>query len=173
MNAIDVNVLGKETVERSGTKSIAPPNAKELITLTAPFDKGNEVKYNGNWNSLTPLEQPINLSAEYVGKTKIKVNVTVEINSELIIGELVVYGGKDIVKFEENDNVSAQRIYITYDKDESKPVEVYPYILEFEIPNAIGNEKINTLEVYLWNDDPKTSRGTETAVQPGTGPSQY
>ncbi len=53
--------------------------------------------------------------------------------------------------------------YISYDRT-PKPAYIFNiYQICFTLPNI--STSINTVKVYLWDDDPEESRGTETTVQ--------
>jgi hypothetical protein len=147
--------------------AISPPNSELLVTLNAPFEEGTKTRYTGNWDSKTPLMTPTDFSAEYVKSGNIEVEVTVYINASLDINQLEIYGGLDLVAFEKGD--SFQKLYVTYDQSENKPINVYPYTLSFEIPGLLNNQSIPALNICLWNEDPKTSRGTVTTVKSGVG----
>lgn len=143
--------------------SATPPASSEMLTLHAPFNTGTSQPAHGPIGKYK-LIPPYDVTAEYTNEeTMIKINVTVGINSELDISELGIYGGDVMLKPSEHENM--QRIFIVYDKNEGDMVEFTPYHLEFEIPASIEYDLINTLEFYLWNEDPKTSRGTVTTVK--------
>lgn len=67
-------------------------------------------------------------------------------------------------------------LYITFDKQEKKAVNYKYYSFEFEFEKGaircadgfeVPMEKIKTVQLFLINKDPETSRGTETTVQSG------
>ena len=56
------------------------------------------------------------------------------------------------------------KVYITYTNDTSTESYYIPYMLKFELTTGISSE-VKTIEVFLRNDDPETSRGTVTTVK--------
>ncbi|MDT7832579.1 hypothetical protein RQM59_09320 [Flavobacteriaceae bacterium S356] len=142
---------------------IAPPASSKLFTLPAPFNMGPSEPYSGP-KGQDSLIAPFDITAEYAnGKTIIKIKVTVGINSDLTISELDIYGGDAMLKPSQDKKM--QKLYVVYDMQEGEMTQFTPYYLELEIPACIEDEHINTLDIYLWNEDPKTSRGTVTTVK--------
>lgn len=142
---------------------VVPPVSSKVLTLPAPFNMGTPQPAPGP-KGKDSLISPFDISAEYTNdETMIKINVTVGINSDLTISELDIYGGDVMLKPSEHENM--QKLYVVYDMKEGEMTHFTPYILEFEIPAWIEDSLINTLEFYLWNEDPKTSRGTVTTVK--------
>jgi len=67
-------------------------------------------------------------------------------------------------------------LFITFNKHEMKAIEYKYYSFEFEFEKGaihcadgceVPMEKIKTVQLFLINEDPETSRGTETTVQSG------
>lgn len=153
----------KRSKKVSDNTHVLPPSSGKLLTLPAPFNMGEPQPYHGPTGKY-PLVPPYEIMAEYANDdTMIKINVTVGINSSLIISNLDIYGGDIMLKPSAHENM--QKLFVVYDKQEGEMDEFTPYHLEFEIPAWIEDGKINTLEIYLWNEDPKTSRGTVTTVK--------
>lgn len=64
------------------------------------------------------------------------------------------------------------QFFIAYDLKPTDGEDFYIYEVSFEadeIPFKGGLESIETIQTFLWDIDPISSRGTETTVQPGTG----
>lgn len=64
------------------------------------------------------------------------------------------------------------QFFIAYDLKPTEGVDFYIYEVSFEaddIPFKGGLGTIDTIQTFLWDIDPISSRGTETNVQPGTG----
>jgi len=142
---------------------VTPPVSSKVLTLPAPFNTGEPQPAPGP-KGKDSLISPFDISAEYTNdETMIKINVAVGINSDLTISELDIFGGNVMLK--PSEHVNMQKLYVVYDKQEGEMVQFTPYYLEFEIPASIEGICINTLEFYLWNEDPKTSRGTVTTVK--------
>lgn len=140
-----------------------PSDSSKVLTLPAPFNMGTPQPAPGP-KGKDSLISPFDISAEYTNdETMIKINVTVGINSDLTISELDIFGGDVMLKPSEHEDM--QKLYVVYDKQEGEMTHFIPYYLEFEIPAFIEDSLINTLEFYLWNEDPKTSRGTVTTVK--------
>ncbi len=158
MNSTDL----KRRKRISRNTNAAPPASSMVLTLQAPFNIGppQPAGPTGKY----PLIPPYDVTAEYVNEeTMIKICVTAGINSNLNITELDIYGGEVMLKPSAHENM--RQLYIVYDKQEGEMEQFTPYHLEFEIPASLEGDLINTLEFYLWNEDPKTSRGTVTTVK--------
>ncbi|WP_166921771.1 hypothetical protein [Flavobacterium poyangense] len=64
------------------------------------------------------------------------------------------------------------QFFVCYDLKDvvGKVFDIYEVSFEAkQIPFPGGLSEIKTIETFLWDIDPITSRGTETTVQPGTG----
>lgn len=135
------------------------PQHSKLITSVKPTkqtcDKVQKTK--------VPLA-PENVSAIYNSdKTKITIKLTVYIDSAVNVESL------DIYEFINDLSPCKQReIFIVYDYKAETPESLNLYTFSFEVP--CNSNSIETIETFLWNEDPETSRGTETTVQPPTDP---
>ena len=70
------------------------------------------------------------------------------------------------------DGKAQLQFFIAYDLKGTVGHDFHIYEVSFnanEIPYEGGLESIRTIQTFLWDIDPITSRGTETTVQPGTG----
>ncbi len=130
-----------------------PANATLLTTVTA-LVKG-EAPSSLKQKTKTPLAPSV--SARYVmqGEKKvISANVTVYINASEDIASLDVYLGQTLIN-------GFLPVYIVYDFTPVIPKKLSSYTFSYEILNVT-----TALKTYAWNEDPETSRGTETTVQP-------
>lgn len=163
MNTTDLK-RKKRVVRPHEKKEVLPPLSSNLLTLHAPFNTGDPIIYHGGPTEKGLLLPPYDVTAEYIPEEhSINVKVTVGINQELDIEWLDIYGGVNMTKDNKGENM--QRLYIVYDKSEGVMEEFVPYYLEFKVPMILDEKMIHALEFYLWNEDPKTSRGTVTTVK--------
>lgn len=100
------------------------------------------------------------VSAKYTADlTTILVTGTVYIDAADAVTSLDIYLAHQIT------GAHTQELYIAYDYKEVVPASLYPYNFSFELPVQSHGHTIKTLESYLWNIDPISSRGTETTIQ--------
>jgi len=66
-----------------------------------------------------------------------------------------------------SDDASVMDIYISYNEPPIQASSFSAYQFTFQITNTPAT--IKTANVFLWDEDPETSRGTETAVRSGVG----
>ena len=58
------------------------------------------------------------------------------------------------------------QFFISYDAQETDATDFQAYQISFQaLPSIFSNEDITTVQTFLWDIDPITSRGTETGVQ--------
>ena len=139
-----------------------PPNAT-LIKTIDNLKMGASVSSKQNGSQL--VAPTVNTVNYIENKEEIFISTTVWINSQAQIDSLDVYAGEIVQNAGPTKNQTMQKIYIVFDYNESQPSSLTPYTLNFELPSQSG--AIQCVDVYLWNQDPETSRGTETMVQSG------
>ena len=133
-----------------------PPGTIKIETIT-DFTKGKLII-----PSTQKTKQPLapKVKAHYIDNdTKISITITVKIDSILNVKSLDIYASEKIIGSHRRD------IYVVYECKEETPNSLYPYTFTFEIPSSCHGHTVKTLYTYLHNDDPITSRGTETSVQ--------
>lgn len=151
------------------------------ITLTGPGDKINppgkcidkpaEYKQRGHVsfpkNRKKTLLSPL-VEAYHVGK-KILVNAVVFVAHEELEDLKISVVQNCYVNIEGKAQL---QFFIAYDLKPTDGVDFYIYEVSFEaddIPFDGGLKNIASIQTFLWDIDPISSRGTETTVQPGTG----
>ncbi|MCW2117794.1 hypothetical protein [Flavobacterium sp. 7A] len=132
-------------------------NGAVFFTTINALTKG-ELISPSTQTTVAPL--PPLVSAKYnEALTTVTVSGTVFIDASDAIASLDIYLAHQIL------GAHTQELYIAYDYKEVVPTSLYPYYFSFEMPIQSHGHTIKTLESYLWNIDPISSRGTETTVQ--------
>jgi hypothetical protein len=144
----------------SSTNSNCPteyPAGSTLLTTINQLTKGDIISPSTQ-TTTTPLA-PIVTANYNNGDTSITVQVTVYIDSLDLVTSLQVYANPVL-----EDSSHKQLLYFVYNFKEEIPLAVYPYSFSFQIPSSPHGHTIKSLETFLWNLDPVTSRGTVTEV---------
>lgn len=160
----------------------------EKITLCSPTDKvyppGKCIPSNCTGKlTITPISFPENTSkipfAPIVQATLMK-DGTFQVRAVFLVARKPIgqKEGEDELKFDIYQNwyvnLGGKRqlqFFIAYDilDDPEKYFDVYEASFKAE-PYPYGKDtfaNIETIQTFLWDIDPETSRGTETTVQPG------
>ncbi|VXA95247.1 conserved hypothetical protein [Flavobacterium sp. 9AF] len=90
----------------------------------------------------------------YFENKQLQVNAVVLINSQAGINEIEIY-------YDANSTIP--NFYVTYDATEMPSTNFTLYQVNFSVSIDCQPETIQTV---VWNEDPETSRGTITTVQP-------
>jgi hypothetical protein len=147
------------TTNEKCTKGL--PTGVVLIKTIDTLTKGAIISPSTQTTKI-PLA-PITTAEYNKALTKINVNVTVSINAADNVTSLYIYANPQIT------GAHTKQLYIVYDYSDVIPTSLYPYTFSFEIDAASHGHTIKIVESYLCNEDPETSRGTETTVQPPIG----
>lgn len=107
--------------------------------------------------TIKPLP-PANVTAIEKG-TVITVTATVYIDAADDVKSLDVYVTESLI------DGDTQGVYFDYNYIEEIPTALYPYTFSFDIQDPTNS--IKKIESYLWDEDPVSSRGTETEVKGG------
>ncbi len=134
---------------------------------SSSITKGAIIDNSGG--SVQPTNTPVTpeFTANYVttAKEKITITATVKIDAAVTINNLQVYVENGISM--DGDKVLFQ-MYVGYCYTEETPTSLYPYTFTFEIDSGSTLGTISEIELYLYNEDPITSSGKKTTVQPST-----
>lgn len=131
------------------TQSTMNPPGNQIATVT--FNKLiNEITFP-NPRPSTPFPP---LVQAYFQKTTLQVSAVVLIDSNATINTIQVFF---------DGNQLEPNLYIAYDAPEVSSANFIAYQVDFNLPLENQPKKINTV---VWNEDPETSRGTITTVQP-------
>jgi hypothetical protein len=130
------------------------PTGATLLTTITDFTKGALITPPALPIQSTEQPLPPVVSASLNGKI-INVAVTVYIDSADAVTSLMIY---------ENLTNATPQFYVVYDFAEEVPASLYPY--SFTFPYTPCGQAPKTIETFLYDSDPITSRGTETTVQP-------
>ncbi len=134
----------------STTQTVLPPNTTLLTTVNVT-SSGPSSKTQP---TITPL-QPDNVTAIWHSGV-VTVTLTVYIDAADSLNSLDIYKGNSIVD-------GLLKVYVDYNYIEEIPVSLNTYTLSFQIEDP--SQEIQTVESYLWDEDPVTSRGTKTPVE--------
>ncbi|MDO7173078.1 hypothetical protein [Mariniflexile sp. AS56] len=137
------------------TESIELPTGTVLFKTISNLQKGALISPSTQ-TSLTPL-QPDHVSAVENGNT-ITITATIYVDAADNLNSIDVYITQPLVG-------DTQGVYFVYNYKEEIPEALYPYTFSFDLEDP--TKSIKNIESFLWDEDPVTSRGTETAVVGG------
>lgn len=137
----------------STTETMLPPGTVFLKKITN-LQKGALISPSTQ-TTKQPLP-PANVTAIENG-TIITVTATVYIDAADDVSYLDVYVTESLIG---GDTLG---VYFDYNYKEEIPDSLYPYTFSFDIEDS--NNAIKKIESYLWDEDPVSSRGTETDVE--------
>jgi hypothetical protein len=135
---------------------ISPPGT-QLLASSVNLNIGNiSFLNNRGTNPLPPLVQ-----ANFDTYNNIAVSVVFFLSDDIVLGS------NDIIGVTWDNNVLSPSIYISYCYS-NKPSKTFKaYQVNFTLASAqLLQTKPETIQVFVWDKDPVTSRGTETSVQP-------
>lgn len=131
------------------TQSTMNPPGNQIATVT--FNKLiNKITFP-NPRPSTPFPP---LVQAYFEENTLQVSAVVLIDSNATINTIQVFF---------DGNQLEPNLYIAYDAPEVSSANFIAYQVDFNLPLENQPKKINTV---VWNEDPETSRGTITTVQP-------
>jgi hypothetical protein len=157
------------TASNSSTpkKNVYPPGTVIPILDFSVVSSSISLSNNKSYDLLQPL---VAASLDATGNIQVSTVVFVDASLSLVNTDFIVNQLYDI------SDLGFPRIqfFISYEKPETKPTEFKAYEISFSpllaslIPAVVIGSQIKTVQVFIWNVDPKTSRGTETVVQHST-----
>lgn len=139
----------------STIETMLPPGTV-FLTKVINLQKGAIISPSTQ-TTIKPLP-PANVTAIEKG-TVITVTATVYIDAADDVKSLDVYVTESLI------DGDTQGVYFDYNYIEEIPTALYPYTFSFDIQDPTNS--IKKIESYLWDEDPVSSRGTETEVKGG------
>jgi hypothetical protein len=144
--------------------NVYPPGT--VIPILDFLEVGSSISlaHNKSYDLLQPL---VAASLDATGNIQVSTVVFVDASVPLAITDFKVNQLYDISDL----GVPRIQFFISYEKPETKPTEFKAYEISFApilaslIPAVVLGSQIKTVQAFLWNVDPETSRGTETVVQ--------
>jgi hypothetical protein len=144
--------------------NVYPPGTVIPILDFSAVGSSISLANNNSFNLLQPL---VAASLDATGNILVSTVVFVDASLSLVETDFVVKQLYDISDL----GVPRIQFFISYEKPETKPTEFKAYEISFApilaslIPAVVLGSQIKTVQAFLWNVDPETSRGTETVVQ--------
>ena len=161
-----MNTKFQNTTQDEPCQAVAPANS--VLIQTIPASAITKGAYIDNPNgSVQPTNTPLtpDFTANYVttANENITMTATVKIDAAVTINDLQIYISNNISN--DGDKVLAE-LYVGYCYQEEIPAGLYPYTFTFQIASASILGTISEIELYLYDEDPITSSGKKTTVQP-------
>ncbi|WP_298319616.1 hypothetical protein [uncultured Aquimarina sp.] len=144
----------EKIIEKLECKPVPPPgNLSSQITKS--------FKALVSVDEYLPAPEIINCSSNISssGEMIMKVQVIV------FIPEITCLTDKDVTIYWDKKS-SPDSFYITYNKSEVVTYNYRAYEVNFDVLYCSSDTFPSLIEIYLWDEDPVTSRGTVTTVQP-------
>lgn len=143
-----------------------PPG--ELIKTFNNQPNASEQPISFSFASSTVPFSPL-VQAKYDNKGRVRVSCVVFIASDGN-GDPVSpnFTGVNLQSVISGDGTRQLDLFIMYDDEERASDKFYAYNVDFKIPVELIPKNLSQIEVFLWDVDPVTSRGTVTPVQ-GSG----
>ncbi|WP_299161852.1 hypothetical protein [uncultured Tenacibaculum sp.] len=160
----------------STTENIIYPPGKLISSVIKVKPSGN-IFYEGLSKQQYPLPTLVEAKRNQDGsinvKTLIFLNSTISLTSSMVnVSQL--FSISDFGDCKLQFFIHSTKDDIALIKEDKTEYNYLAYVIEFttndktNFPKGISLENIKTVQTFLWDIDPKTSRGTETTVQDTT-----
>ncbi len=151
--------------KKTNLVSTPPPGTSPLTVTLSDFLQGALIRPSTQ-RSTTPLSPIVDAQFSQDGRNII-------VYAVILIDANVSINSNNLDFFESPviqnpDGTIVKSLYAAYDYYEEIPEALVPYSFNFEIPAESRLGTINSIELYLWDEDPVGSRGTKTTVKPPT-----